>query len=155
MSTPFLLYGSYGFTGSLIADLAVKHGMKPILSGRDTTQLQSQAEKLGFEYRVISLDDSESLQVALEGVPLVLNCAGPFSHTYQPVVEACLRTGRHYLDITGEIRVFESLARLDAKARGAGVMLLPGIGMDVAPSDCLSAHLKQRLPGATHLTLAT
>ena len=153
MNTSFLLYGSYGYTGSLIADLAVKYGMNPILSGRDITQLQTQAEKLGFEYRAISLDDPGSLQVALGEVPLVLNCAGPFRYTYKPMVEACLRTGRHYLDITGEIGVFESLAKRDAEAKGAGVMLLPGIGYDVAPSDCLAMHLHQRLPQATHLAI--
>jgi short subunit dehydrogenase-like uncharacterized protein len=81
MNTPFLLYGSYGYTGSLVADLAVKYGMKPILSGRDITQLKPQAEKLGFEYRALSLDDPGSLQVALGEVPLVLNCAGPFRYT--------------------------------------------------------------------------
>ena len=87
-------------------------------------------------------------------VPLVLNCAGPFRHTYKPVVEACLRMGRHYLDITGEIQVFEELAARDYEARQAGVMLLPGIGFDVVPTDCLAAHLKQRLPDASILTLA-
>jgi short subunit dehydrogenase-like uncharacterized protein len=153
LTTPFLLYGSYGYTGSLIADLAVSRGMQPILSGRDITRLKTQADRLGLEYRPITLDDPGALEVALGEVPLVLNCAGPFSHTYQPVVTACLRTGRHYLDITGEIQVFEALAALDAKAKETGVMLLPGNGMDVVPSDCLAAHLKLRLPGATQLSI--
>ena len=107
-----------------------------------------------MEYRLISLDDPKALEVALKEVPVVLNCAGPFQRTYKPVVDACLRTGRHYLDITGEIAVFEALAAQDAEAKKAGVMFLPGIGFDVVPSDCLAAHLKHRLPEATHLTLA-
>ena len=107
-----------------------------------------------MEYHPISLDDRAALEVALQEVPLVLNCAGPFQRTFQPVVDACLRTGRHYLDITGEIVVFEALAGRDAEARDAGVMLLPGMGIDVVPSDCLAAHLKQRLPSATRLVLA-
>jgi short subunit dehydrogenase-like uncharacterized protein len=150
----FLLYGSYGYTGSLIADLAVRHGMQPILSGRDGPRLKAQAERLGLSYLPVRIDDKHGLESALREVPLVLHCAGPFRHTYQPMVEACLRTGRHYLDITGEIEVFESLARRDAEAKQARVMLLPGIGFDVAPSDCLAMHLKRRLPTATHLTLA-
>jgi short subunit dehydrogenase-like uncharacterized protein len=154
MTTPFLLYGSYGYTGALIAELAVRRGMNPILSGRDAVCLQAQAELLGFEYRPISLDDPKALEAALEEVPMVLNCAGPFQHTYKPIVDACLRTGRHYVDITGEIGVFESLAAQDTEARKAGIMLLPGMGFDVVPSDCLAAHLKRRLPEATHLTLA-
>jgi short subunit dehydrogenase-like uncharacterized protein len=154
MTTPFLLYGSYGYTGSLIADLAVKQGVRPILSGRDPVRLRAQAEALGLEYRPISLEDSPVLESALKEVVLVLNCAGPFRHTFKPVVDACLRLGRHYLDITGEIMVFESLAKRDDAARHAGVMLLPGVGFDVVPSDCLAMHLHQRMPQATHLALA-
>lgn len=154
MTTPFLLYGSYGYTGLLIAEQAVRQGMRPILSGRDAMRLKTQADTLGMEYRLISLDDPKALDSALKEVPLVLNCAGPFVRTYRPVVDGCLRTGRHYLDITGEIAVFEALAALDVEAKKAGVMLLPGIGFDVVPSDCLAAHLKQRMPEATHLTLA-
>jgi short subunit dehydrogenase-like uncharacterized protein len=83
-----------------------------------------------------------------------LNCAGPFVNTFKPVVAACLRAGTHYLDITGEIPVYQALADLDEEAKTKGVMLLPGIGFDVVPTDCLAVHLKQRLPSATHLTLA-
>ncbi len=154
MTTPFLLYGSYGYSGALIADLAVRNGMRPILAGRNAVRLKAQAETLGLEHRPISLDDFTSLEAALKEVPLVLHCAGPFSHTFKPMVDACLRTGRHYLDITGEIAVFEALAARDAEAQQEGVMLLPGVGFEVVPSDCLVAHLKQRLPEATHLTLA-
>jgi short subunit dehydrogenase-like uncharacterized protein len=70
------------------------------------------------------------------------------------MVDACLRNRVHYLDITGEIAVFEAAARRDAEARSAGVMLLPGAGFDVVPSDCLAAHLKRRLPNASALCLA-
>jgi len=150
---PFLIYGSYGYTGSLIADLAGKRGLQPILSGRNVNRLKTQAQKLGFDYYPISVDDLGTLEVALRDVSLVLNCAGPFTRTYRTVVEACLNTGRHYLDITGEIKVFEGLAALDEKARETGVMLLPGVGLDVVPSDCLVAHLRQRLPTASRLTL--
>ena len=154
MTTPFLLYGSYGYSGALIADLAVKHGMRPFLAGRDAVRLKAQAEDLGLEYRPVSLEDLTGLEAALEEVPLVLTCAGPFLHTFKPMADACLRMGRHYLDITGEIAVFEALAARDAEAQRAGVMLLPGVGIEVVPSDCLVAHLKVRLPQATHLTLA-
>lgn len=84
---------------------------------------------------------------------MVLNLAGPFSATSRPVADACLRNRVHYLDITGEIEVFESLAARDAEARARGVMLLPGVGFDVVPSDCLAAHLKRRLPDANDLKL--
>ena len=85
---------------------------------------------------------------------MVLNCAGPFKYTHQPIVEACLATGTHYLDITGELPVFQAIADLDKAAGNQGVMLLPGVGFDVVPTDCLAVHLKKRLPSASHLTLA-
>src|SRR5262249_28979314 len=89
----------------------------------------------------------------IRGVTVVLHCAGPFSRTARPMVDACLQTGSHYLDVTGEEEVFEALAARSGEARAAGVMLLPGSGFDVVPSDCLAAHLKRRLPSATHLAL--
>ena len=49
--------------------------------------------------------------------------------------------------------MFERLAARDAEAKRAGVTLLPGVGFDVVPSDCLAAHLKRRLPDATDLTI--
>jgi short subunit dehydrogenase-like uncharacterized protein len=102
---------------------------------------------------VLALDDTAALDAAVAAAPTVLNCAGPFSRTARPVVEACLRNRAHYLDITGEVEVFEACASLGADARAAGVTHLPGVGFDVVPSDCLAAHLKSRLPGATHLAL--
>ncbi|MCU1490593.1 MAG: trans-acting enoyl reductase, partial [Acidimicrobiaceae bacterium] len=154
MPQPFLVYGATGYTGELIARLAAARGMRAILAGRRKDALAPLAESLGLEYRLASLDDAASLDAALEGVPVVVHCAGPFSRMSKPMVDACLRKGVHYLDITGEIEVFEATARRDAEAKKAGVMLMPGVGFDVVPSDCLALHLKQRLPSATHLALA-
>lgn len=154
MPADFLLYGSYGYTGRLIAGRARELGLTPLLAGRDARELEAQAREIGAPHRVFSVDDAAALEDALRQAPVVLNAAGPFARTARPVVAACLRTGRHYVDITGEIEVFEAIARLDGEARDAGVMLLPGAGFDVVPSDCLAAHLKRRLPGATSLKLA-
>lgn len=149
----FLVYGSYGYTGQLIVDLAVKKGLRPILAGRDEKKLRVQAGKYGLEYRAFSLDETSKLDSALNEVDAVLHCAGPFVHTFRQMAEACLRTKKHYVDISGEILGFEALAALDAQAKDAGIMLLPGGGFDVVPSDCLAAHVKQRLPSATHFRL--
>jgi short subunit dehydrogenase-like uncharacterized protein len=153
MSNTFLLYGSYGYTGNLIAELAVREGLHPLLAGRDETRLRAQAERLGLDFRVIPLSDAAALDDALRATGLVIHAAGPFVLTWRQMAEACLRTGAHYIDISGEIEEFESIAPLDAQAKAAGVMLLPGAGFDVVPSDCLAAHMKQRLPSATHLKL--
>ena len=149
----FLIYGSYGYTGQLIVDLAIKEGLHPILAGRDEKQLRAQAQKYDLEYRAFSLDETAMLDSALLEVDAVLHCAGPFVHTFRQVAQACLRTKRTYVDISGEIPGFEALAAMDDQAKQAGIMLLPGGGFDVVPSDCLAAYVKGRLPSATHLRL--
>jgi short subunit dehydrogenase-like uncharacterized protein len=150
----FLLYGATGYTGELIARAAAAAGLRPRLAGRRPSAVAALAGELGLEHRAFPLEDARALRDALHDLPLVLHCAGPFGATHRPVAEACLTTGRHYLDLTGELAVFASLAELDARARAADVMLLPGIGFDVVAGDCLASHVAARLPGATALTLA-
>ncbi len=149
----FLIYGSYGYTGQLIVDQALKEGLRPVLAGRDEKKLRDQAEKYDLEYHAFSLDEASKLDSALREADAVLHCAGPFVHTFRQMAEACLRTKRHYVDISGEIPGFEALRAMDSQAKAAGIMLLPGAGFDVVPSDCLAAHLKRRLPSATHFRL--
>ena len=129
-------------------------GQRPILAGRSPTALTTLADELNLEHRVFSLANPAAVDTGLRDVSAVLHCAGPFSHTAQPMADACLRTKTHYLDTTGEIAVFEFMASRDQDAKAAGVMLMPGVGFDVVPSDCLATHLKRRLPSATGLTLA-
>ena len=149
----FMVYGSYGYTGQLIVEQAVKAGLKPLLAGRDEKQLRAQAEKFGLEYRAFSIENSAALDSALMEVDAVLHCAGPFVLTFRQMAEACIRTKRHYVDISGEIEGFEALALMDEEAKRAGIMALPGGGFDVVPSDCLIAHAASKLPNATHLEL--
>lgn len=154
MREKLLIYGANGYTGELVARRAVALGLRPTLAGRSAEGVGALARALDLPHRVVGLDDPSALDAALRDHGAALHCAGPFSRTSRPMAEACLRTGVHYLDITGEIAVFEALRRRDEAARAAGVMLLPGVGFDVVPSDCLAAHLKRRLPGATSLGLA-
>jgi short subunit dehydrogenase-like uncharacterized protein len=153
-SNRLLIYGANGYTGALIAHTAVRHGLRPILASRQAERVAPLAQALQLDYRAFALDDGEAIDAAFADVGVLLNCAGPFVRTFAPLVDACLRNGTHYLDITGEISVFESIAARSAEAKSAGILLLPGIGFDVVPSDCLAAHLKARLPSATRLTLA-
>jgi len=153
MTGPWLLYGANGYTGELVARLAAARGHRPILAGRTADAVCALSDELGLERRLFSLDAPARIDEALAGMSLVLLCAGPFSRTSRPMADACLRTRTHYLDLTGEIEVFEALAGRDAEARSAGVMLLPGCGFDVVPTDCLAVHLRNRLPGARRLAL--
>lgn len=149
----FMVYGSYGYTGNLIVEQAVKAGLKPLLAGRDEKQLRAQAENFGLDYRAFSIEDSAALDTALMEVDAVLHCAGPFVLTFRQMAEACIRNKKHYVDISGEIEGFEALAAMDEEAKRAGIMLLPGAGFDVVPSDCLIAHVAKKLSSATHLEL--
>lgn len=148
-----LIYGATGYTGKLTARTAKNLGLSPILAGRNEAKLRPLAEELGFDWRAFDLTDTPSLEAALAEVAVVLHIAGPFSATSRRMADACIRTNTHYLDITGEIDVFEALAARDGEARLAGIMLLPGVGFDVVPSDCLAAHMKQRMPDARDLKI--
>ncbi len=153
MDRPFLIYGAYGYTGALITRMAVERGMRPVLGGRAPKRLEALASRYGLEMRAFSLGDPLQVDEGLAGMGLVLHCAGPFVDTASAMAEGCLRTGTHYADITGEVEVFEALAAMDAAAKAAGVMLLPGGGFDVVPTDCLALFLKEQLPDATELAL--
>lgn len=150
----WLIYGANGYTGRLVARLATERGHRPVLAGRHASRVGPLAAELGLEHRAFSLDDPRGLADGLEGVTAVAHCAGPFSATSRPMVEACLATGVHYLDITGEIDVLEDVLSRDEAARRAGVSLLAGSGFDVVPTDCLAAMLVARLPDATSLQIA-
>ena len=149
-----LIYGVYGYTGELVLAEALRRGMRPILAGRNAPALERLAERHDLPFRAFSLDEPRTVASAVRGAGAVLHCAGPFVHTSRAMVDACLATGVHYLDITGEIAVFEAILVRGKEARSACVVLLPGVGFDVVPTDCLALRLKERLPDATHLELA-
>lgn len=154
MTGDWLLYGANGYTGELIAQLAVERGQRPVLAGRDSAKVGALAARLGLEHRAFPLDNPTGVRDGLAGVAAVLHCAGPFEVTSAPMVAGCLATGVHYLDVTGEIAVLEAVYAQDTAAREAGVVLLPAVGFDVVPTDCLAATLAAALPTATSLELA-
>lgn len=149
----WMIYGANGYTGEIIAREAKKRGLSPVLAGRSADKLTPLAKELGFVSRAFGLDNADELAKGLNGIGLVLHCAGPFSATSAPMIEACLKAKAHYIDITGEISVFEHAQTRNADAQKAGVVVCPGVGFDVIPTDCVAASLKQALPDATHLTL--
>ncbi len=150
----WLLYGANGYTGELIAREALARGLRPVLAGRTAETVSRLAAELELPWRAFDLEDPIRLGAELQDVAVVLHAAGPFVRTAKPMVAACLATGRHYLDITGEMGVFEAILRRGEQARAAGVVLLPGVGFDVVPSDCLAARLHAALPEADSLDLA-
>jgi short subunit dehydrogenase-like uncharacterized protein len=149
----WMIYGANGYTGALIAREAKVRGLVPVLAGRSADKIEPLARELGFEPRIFAVGAPESMAPHLDGVGLVLHCAGPFAKTSAPMIDACLRAKAHYLDITGEISVFEHAQRKNGDAKTAEVVVCPGVGFDVIPTDCVAASLKEALPDADHLSL--
>ena len=153
MPASILVYGANGYTGQLVAREARARGVEVILAGRNGPEVQAIADELGFEARIFGLDVPSTIDACLEGISVVAHCAGPFSRTATPMIDACMRTRVHYLDVTGELEVFEAARARDDEARTAGITLLPGGGFDVVPSDCLAMHVAKRIAHPTSLRL--
>jgi short subunit dehydrogenase-like uncharacterized protein len=151
----WVLYGANGYTGQLIAREAKKRGLNPILAGRNEAEIKALAWELGLRSIVFDCKEEEILK-ALKEIPVkaILHCAGPYSATSRPMIEACLKLKAHYLDITGEIPVFERILKKTEVFRDGGIAAIPGVGFDIVPSDCLAALLKRELPDASELRMA-
>ncbi len=149
-----MVYGANGYTGQLMVAEAVRRGLAPVVAGRNGPAVLGVAARHGLAARVFDLADPAAVAGALREVSLVLHCAGPFSATSAPMLAACLATGVHYLDITGELAVFAACHARDAEARERGIAVLPGAGFDVVPTDCVAAMLAEVLPDASALVLA-
>ncbi len=151
---PFLIYGATGYTGKLIAREAVSRGLKPILGGRNPDTVQALARELDLDWLWFDVDDRARMEQALARVHAVLSVAGPFSATARQLMNGCIMAQCHYLDVTGEIDVFELAAGKHGDAGAAGVVLMPGVGFDVVPSDCIAAHTAARATSPQALRLA-
>lgn len=149
-----IVYGANGYTGKLIVDVALREGLRPVVAGRRREAVEPLAAAWGLNSLCFSLDDPASAAHLLKPYGAMILAAGPFSKTSAPALEACLQARTAYLDITGEVDVFEAVFARDADAKRAGVAVLPGTGFDVVPSDCLAKALSEALPGAETLTLA-
>ncbi len=153
MKKKILIYGAYGYTGYRITELAISQSLPVIIAGRDMYKVQTMARELNVEYRFFDVHPDEFI-FQFKDIHTVINCAGPFSSTANAVVEGCLETSTHYLDITGEIDVFESLQKVNQQAQEKGIMIMPGVGFDVVATDCLAKYLSDKMPTAERLELA-
>ncbi len=148
-----MIYGANGYTGELIAKEAVEREFKPVLAGRNKQAISQLAESLNLTARVFGLNSVEQVIRQLKDIHLVIHCAGPFSATAELMMQACISSNTHYTDITGEISVFERAQVLDADAKSANIVLCPGVGFDIIPTDCIASQLKEKMPDATYLAL--
>lgn len=154
MSKKAIIYGAYGYTGQLITELAVEKSMDIVIAGRSDQKISALANRFGLDYVVADTSNLSVLDSIAEQSTLFINCAGPFSETIDPILKYCIEKQLHYIDITGEIEVFEKAKRYDEAARQKGIMVMPGAGFDVVPSDCLAKYLSEKIDSPTHLELA-
>jgi short subunit dehydrogenase-like uncharacterized protein len=148
-----VVYGATGFTGRLVVPALLAAGIEVVVAGRNADRLRRVAASAGVPFRVARLENPAELDAAFGDADVVLNVAGPFVETARPVIEACLRSRVHYLDVSGELISFLMAQRYDAQAKERGIMLMPGAGFVIVPSDCLAAHLTRRMRDATSLRL--
>lgn len=149
-----LIYGATGYTGRLIAERLRHSRCDTVAAGRTPHRVQALAAELGIAGRVIAIDDAEALDRTLEHINVLINAASPFALTAPALIESCLRTKTHYLDITGELPVFRNAFGYDEAARKRGIMIMPGAGLGVVASDCLAMHVAALLPNAKYLRIA-
>lgn len=146
-----LIYGAAGYTGRMAAERAKALGLDFEIAGRNAKRLESLAAQLDVPYRVFDTQDAEG---SLSGISVLLNFAGPFAQTAEPLMHACIKAGVHYLDIAAEINTYRMAEELGAEAAANHVMLLPGVGWDVVPTDSLAVHVAKRAVKPVALSIA-
>jgi short subunit dehydrogenase-like uncharacterized protein len=149
-----MLYGATGFTAGLMIDALKSLPCELILAGRNANTVETLARKHTTTHTAFALDNLETTQRHLRGIDLVINCAGPFAQTALAIVNAALLTRTSYFDITGELSIFMRIHHHHDAAIAKGITLIPGLGFDIAPSDCLAALLARRVKNPSSLTLA-
>lgn len=152
MDNTILIYGATGYMGKLFAKELSTQGVQPILAAR-STKVQALAQQLNCPSVIFSLDNVDEIVSKLAGITLVVNLAGPFAKTQAPLIQACLKTGCHYIDIAGEVDEMVSAFAFDDAAKQAGIMLMPGAGFGVVPTDLVAYCAKQQLPDASTLKI--
>lgn len=148
-----MIYGANGYSAQLIIEELLLRKIRPVLAGRNETALKYLAQKYNCEYKAFDLLNEEIINPELEEIHTVINCAGPFIQTAKDLMEACLHTKTNYLDITGEMPVMHLAFSLDGRAKESGIVILPSVGFDIIPTDCLAKRLSEKMPDAIHLKL--
>jgi len=134
------VFGASGHTGQFVITELLRRGLTPIAIGRDPIRLSASGfQDRNVETRVATIESPASLDQALAGAAAVINCAGPFLDTAEPIIEAALRAGIHYLDVTAEqpsaLATFERYA---ISARDAGIIAVPAMGFYGGMGDLLA-----------------
>ena len=152
--TRLLLYGAYGYTGRLAAELAAARKLDMVLAGRNKDALAEMGGRLSLPTRVAGLNDAGQLSEALKDIACVVHMAGPFAATSAPMLNACLATQTNYVDVTGEIEVFEAMWSRETEIKRVGITAVPGASFDVVPTDCLAGYVASKVERPAWLVIA-
>ena len=149
-----LIYGAYGFSGTGISRLAADYGITPVLAGRNESKLKPLAESLGYDYVVLGLENNhDNLVAVLKHFEIVLHIAGPYTFTGKPMLDAVVAAGTHYVDLTGENHVIQAQLDRDEEFKAANIMVMPAVGYDVVPTDCLNVYVANKIDNPSKLTV--
>jgi short subunit dehydrogenase-like uncharacterized protein len=141
-----MIYGAAGYTGRMVAEHAKAAGLDVIVAGRSGAPIAQLAAALDLPSRVFSVDEPIAIAVALNGVDVLLNCAGPFMRTAEPLMRAAIAAGVHYLDFAAELDSYRLAEALDAQALAAGV--------SVAMLGSLASHAAARITDRRTISIA-
>lgn len=144
-----MIYGATGYTGTLFAKHLRAAGITPLLAGRSDRTI-GLGRELGCPSRVFSIQEAAG---HLSDVDFLVNLAGPFTLTQGPLVEACIATQTHYLDIAGEAPEVEAAWKYHDEAADAGIYILPAAGFGVVPTDIAAKLAANAIAAPTHLTI--
>lgn len=158
MSAPVIVYGASGYTGKLISWHLAEAGIPFIAAGRDQKRLEEQMARVpelkgaSFECRAVS-HDAASLAKLFAGATVVYNVTGPFMQLGDPVVQACLEAGCHYLDTTGEADWMRHVRETyGAKFAAKGLLLAPATSYMWAAGN-IAAEIALETPGVDSLDI--
>jgi short subunit dehydrogenase-like uncharacterized protein len=148
-----LLYGATGYSGRLVARRLAAAGVDVVLAGRNAARVRALAETLGLPWMAFELGTTAAVASRIAGFAVVLHAAVSSNGPAAPMLAACLAERVHYLDLSGEWPAFVDAMAADSDARAAGTMVMPGVGLTIAATDCLLALAMAAQPDAVALRL--
>ncbi|CAO3675248.1 unnamed protein product [Umbelopsis ramanniana] len=152
-----MIYGCTGYMGTMVSEAIAQHPQLSqlcVLSGRSKAKVRNLATQLSLPWCSFKLSDS-LIDHYLKDINIVLNMAGPYVETTEPLIMSCIRTHTDYLDISKEQQSLQLLFQtLSTQIQSANIIAIPGLGFDSVATDCLAALLRHHLPTATHLNMS-
>ena len=138
---PVVVYGASGFSGRLAVEYLREYNVPFIAAGRNRSKIAEVLKQVpGIEaahYEIAEVGNSvEELAKLFAGAKVVCNTVGPFIYSGPSVIEACLKVGCHYLDISGEQEWIRQVANKWSKPFAErGLLAAPATAFMSAPSD--------------------